>query len=108
MSLTTPNMHGQHMLSKISMWHPLYLNRGGFAVPAPGRAAGCWAGSLKHLMAGASLKWPRTVPRTQWEGPHPCPVTPAVQSGPELFVSAPPSTSDKFSVEKPREGGFYT
>lgn len=34
------HMHGQHMLSKISLWHPLPLNGGGFAVPAPRRAAG--------------------------------------------------------------------
>lgn len=75
------HMHGQHMLSKIPLWDPLHLNGGGFAVPAPRRAAGCWAGPLLTSHGRSQTYMARDSPQDKVAGsPTPVPVTPAVHS----------------------------
>lgn len=92
-SLFCVTNHSKHTLSKISMWHPLYLNRAALQCP------GCWAGPLLTSHGHSQTYMARDRPQDTVGGSpcHSC----SSQSAPELFVSALPTIRDKLRVEKP-------
>lgn len=62
------HLHGQHMLSKISIWHLLYLNGGALQCLSK---EGSWAEPLLTSHGRSQTHMARDSPRTRWECPSP-------------------------------------